>query len=96
MTAHDKFLDSVNSAKILSDDDLDKVAGGTSGSGQLTTGTRVRISCDTTFACPRCGVRYNDSYGTIVGRYNATVYQVKIDCCVQSGEYFKDSQLIIV
>ena len=96
MTAHDKFLDSVNSARALSDDDLDKVAGGTAGSSRIPDNTRVRISCDSSFACSRCGVRYNNSYGTIVGYYGQNVYQVVVDCCALSGDYFRADQLIIV
>ena len=95
MTAHNKFLDS---SAELSDNELDNVAGGAAQNpNQFPTGSSVRISCDSSLLCSRCGSRLNGSTGTVLGYYgyanNQNLFQVKLSCCIQSGEIFLGSQL---
>ena len=101
MTARDKFLDSVNSAHALSDNELDAVAGGAARNpNQFPTGSAVQITCDSSLRCSRCGSLLNGNTGTVLGYYGYTnsqnLFQVKLSCCVQSGEIFLASQLIAI
>lgn len=96
MTAHNHFI---HSAVELSDDELDAVAGGAARNpNQFSVGTSVRITCDSSLRCSRCGAYLNGNTGTVLGYYGyangQNLFQVKLSCCIQSGEIFLASQLI--